>query len=119
MRALRRPVARRVLVDRAGLDQVPEHLVHEERVAVGLAVDRVGEPDLVLTEWISGEGFHERDHVGIVEAGELQAGDAGMPLEIAERFAERACVRDLAVAEDAHQQDAQPPAPPRRCGRTA
>ena len=104
--AFGRPVARRVLVERAGLDQVSEHLVHEERVAVGLTVDRVGEPDLVLAEWISGEGLHERDDTGVVESAELQTGDARVPLDITERLAEGACVRELVVAEDAHQQHA-------------
>ena len=40
---LRPPTGPGVLVDGAGLGQVAQHLAHEERVAVGLAVDGVGQ----------------------------------------------------------------------------
>ena len=40
--ATHRPVV--VLGDRPGLGEVPQHLAHEERVAVGLAVHRCARP---------------------------------------------------------------------------
>ena len=43
-----------VLVDGPRLDQVAQHLAHEERVAVGLAVDGMGEPHPGIVESVPG-----------------------------------------------------------------
>ena len=56
--ATHRPVA--ILVDRPGLGEVTEHLAHEERVAVGLALHRMGETHGGVVEGVPGGGFHER-----------------------------------------------------------
>ena len=58
--ATQRPVG--VLGDRAGLGEVAQHLAHEERVAVGLAIHARGrDPPPASSRRVPGGGFHERD----------------------------------------------------------
>ena len=83
------PPAGGVLVDRPGLGEVTEHLGHEERVAVGLAVHRMGETHGGVIEGVPGGGFHERDDAGVVESGQLDAGDAVLSMQRRERLEQR------------------------------
>ncbi len=71
------PTARGVLDDGSGLGELAEDLGHEERVAVGLLVDAVGEGHARLVEFVTGGGLHERHHVGVVEAFERECAHPG------------------------------------------
>ena len=66
-----------------------EHLGHEERVAVGLPLHRMGETDGGVIEGVAGGGFHERHDAGVVESGQLDAGDAMLSMQRRERFQQR------------------------------
>ena len=64
-----------VRLDGPGLDQVAQDLAHEERVAVGLAGDGMGEPDRSIVESVSGSGFHEGHHSGVVQPDQVDPRD--------------------------------------------
>jgi len=66
---LRRPPTRRVLVDGPGFRQVTQHLGHEERVAVGLPIHRMGEGDPGVIEGVSGRGLQQRHDARVIEPG--------------------------------------------------
>ena len=83
------PPAGGVLVDRPGLGQVAEHLAHEERVAVGLAIHRMGETHRGVVEGVPGGGFHERHDAGVVESGQLDARDAVLSMQRRQRLEQR------------------------------
>ena len=63
-----------VLVDRPGLGQMAQHLAHEERVAVGLAIHRVGKAHPGVIEGVTGGGLHERHHPAVVESRLVRCG---------------------------------------------
>ena len=67
-----------LLADGAGLGQVAHHLLGEERVAVGLAADGVGELDAVGWHLVAGEPLEQRDDAVVVEAAEAHALDTGL-----------------------------------------
>ena len=92
------PSAGGVLGDRPGLGEVAEHLAHEERVAVGLAIHRVGETHGGVVEGVPGGGLHERHDAGVVEPGQLDARDAVLSTQRGERLEQRVGARQLAVA---------------------
>ena len=83
------PPAGGVLVDRPRLGEVTEHLGHEERVAVGLAIHRMGETHGRVIEGVPGGGFHERHDAGVVEPGQLDAGDAVLSMQRRQRLEQR------------------------------
>ena len=58
-RAAGHPTAGRVLVDGPGVAQMTEHLGHEERVAVGLTVDRLGQTKAERVEALTGYRFEQ------------------------------------------------------------
>jgi len=70
------PLATRVLSDGAGLAQVPEQLGDEEGIAVGLPEERVGQSEALFAQCMAGRGLHEGLHAVLVEALELEAGEA-------------------------------------------
>ena len=63
-----------------------QHLAHEERVAVGLAIHGMGEAHRGVIEGVTGGGLHERDHAGVVEPGQLDARDAVLSMQRSQRF---------------------------------
>ena len=70
---LRHPPSRGVQVDGPGLGEVAQDLAHEEGVAVGLPVQRMGEVDGGLVEGVPGGRLHQGHDPGVVEAGQLDA----------------------------------------------
>jgi hypothetical protein len=66
------PTSGVVLVDRSRLGQVAQHLGHEERVAVGLAVDLMRKSHPGDVEPVSGGLLHEGDDPGVVEPLQVQ-----------------------------------------------
>ena len=70
-------------------DEVTEHLGHEERVAVGLAVHRMGKTYGGVVEGVPGGGFHERPDAGVVESGQLDAGHAVLSVQRRQRLDQR------------------------------
>ena len=76
-------------VDGTRLGQVAQYLGDEERVAVGLAVDGVGQTDLVGLERLAGGGLHEVDHTTVVQPGQLDAGHAALAAEGAQGLDQR------------------------------
>ena len=75
------PSAGGILVDRPGLGEVSEHLAHEERVAVGLALHRMGETHGGVFEGVPSGGFHERHDAGVVESGQLDVHDTVLSMQ--------------------------------------
>ena len=79
-------------------DEVAEDLAHEERVAVGLPMQRMGETHCRVIEGVPGGGFHERHDAGVVESGQLDARHAVLSMQRRERFEQRMGVRQCTVA---------------------
>ena len=77
------PSPRGVLVDRAGLDEMAQHLAHEEWVAVGLPIHGMGEAHPGVVEGLTGGRLHEGHHSGVVESGQLDAGHPALAPEAA------------------------------------
>jgi hypothetical protein len=76
----RRPSSARCRPGRSSrLGQVAQHLGHEERVAVGLAVDLVGQSHPGVVEPVPGGRLHEGDDPGVFESLQMQRRDAGLP----------------------------------------
>ena len=99
------PSAASVLVDGSRLGEVTEHLGHEERVAVGLAVHGMGETYGRVLEGVAGGGFHERPDAGVVEPGQLDAGHAVVSMQRRQCLDERMRMGQFAVSIRAeHQQ---------------
>ncbi len=94
---VRDPTPVRVLGDRTGLGQMPQHFADEERIAVGLAIHRVGQPDRRVVEGVTGGRLHERDHVGVVEPGQLDAANTLLAAQGRQRLQERMRARQLAI----------------------
>ena len=78
-----------VLVDRPRFREVTKHLGHEERVAVGLAMHRIGETDSRAIEGVPGSGLHQRHHARVVESRQLDARHAVLSMHRGERFEQR------------------------------
>ena len=72
------------LDERAGLDEVPQHLGDEERVAVGLGREAMRELDPRRLEGIAARGLEERAHAGFVEAAQRDALGARGAVQIGE-----------------------------------
>ena len=66
-----------LLVDRARLRQMAQHLADEERVAVGLAIHGGGEAHRRVVEGVTGSRLHERHHTGVIEPGQFDTRDSG------------------------------------------
>ncbi len=64
------------LHDRAGLHEVQEHLAHEERVALGLVDEGLGEVVRGIAELVTGGRGHQRADAVDVETMEVEALDA-------------------------------------------
>ena len=78
-----------VLVDRPRFREVAKQLGHEERVAVGLAMHRIGETHRRVIEGVPGGGLHERHDAGVVEPLQLDARDAVLSMQRRDRFEQR------------------------------
>jgi len=100
------PLATRVLSDGAGLAQVPEQLGDEEGIAVGLPEERVGQSEALFAQCMAGRGLHEGLHAVLVEALELEAGEATVSPEQSERLAQARGLGQLAVTERAEHEEA-------------
>ena len=87
-----------VLTDRAGLDQVAQHLAHEERVAVGLSVDGVGQAHGGIVESVPGCRLQECHHSAVVEAHQVDAGDRRSRRWRAARVSARASAVDSSLS---------------------
>ena len=104
---VRHPPPGVVPVDRPGLDQVPQHLGHEERVAVGLPVQRMGEPDPGVVQLVAGGGLQQVDDTAVVQTLQVDPGDPVHPPQRRQRLDQRVPGPDLGVAIGAqHQQTA-------------
>ena len=95
-----------VLHDRAGLGEVAQHLTDEERVALGLGVQRRGEIPAALGELVTGDVRHEAGDLVLVEALEVEAVDAGLAPEVAEHVRERMAAVEVGVAVRAEEEHA-------------
>jgi hypothetical protein len=87
------------------LSQVPQHLDHEERVAVGLLVDGPGQEQLVVGEGVAAGPLHELSHAGGVEALERQPLHAPLAAEVGQDLDERVIVAEIDVAVDAQGEE--------------
>ena len=81
-------------------------LLDEERVAVGLAVQRAHER---LRGGRGGQLGHELRHLALRQAGELQPAQRALAAQVADQLVQRVAVGDLALAVGADEQR-----PPRR-----
>ncbi len=99
------PASFAVLTDGARFEQMAKHLGHEERVAVGLAVDGVGQAHGGIVESVSGSGLHEGHHPGVVQADEIDPSDPVQPVEGGQRVHQGICGGQLAVPVGAEDQD--------------
>ena len=86
-----------VLVDRAGLGEMDEHFAHKERVAVGLAIQRVGKPHRGVVEAVTGSGLHECHDSRVVQPGEFDTRHAVLSAERSQGFEERMRARQLTI----------------------
>ena len=86
------------LHERAGLDEVAQHLGDEERIAVGLGREPLRELDAGFLERIPARGFEERAHPGLVEAVQRDALGAGGAVQIGERARQGMAPVDIGVA---------------------
>ncbi len=93
-----------VLVDGTGVPQMTEDLGHEERVAIGLTVDHVGEANTECVETVPRSCLHQRMHARLVQSAELQAGDTLLAPDRPQRLAEAGGLGKLAVAEGSEHQ---------------
>ena len=84
-----RPPPRRVLVDGPGLRQVAQHLAHEERVTVGLAMHGMGEAHRGVVEGVPSGGLQQRHHAGVIEPGQVDAGDAALSMQCGQGVEQR------------------------------
>ena len=75
-----------------------EDLTYEEGIAVGLAVQRVGEPHRGVVECVTGGSLHERDHTDVVESGQPDTRHALLSMQRSQCFEERMRVRQLTIA---------------------
>ena len=91
--------------DRAGLDKVQENLGDEEGIAVGFAVDGMGETNPDFVELVSGGALEVGEHPEVVEARELQSGDRRFAAELAEGLTHGMGARELRVSEGAEKQE--------------
>ena len=86
------------LHQRTGLDEVPQHLGHEERIAVGLGCESPSELEPRRLEPSSARGFEERAHAGFVEAVQRDALGAGRAVQIGKRAGQGMATVDVGVA---------------------
>ena len=94
-----------MLDEHAGLGEVAQHLTHEERVALGLGVQRPGEVEAGLLEVVAGGHRHEAGDLVAVEAVQVEPLDAGLAAEVGERVGERVAAVEVGVAVGAeHEQ---------------
>jgi hypothetical protein len=99
-----------VALDCAGLRQVPQHLPHEEGVALGLLVDGPGQAEVIVVQGVSSRFFHEGGDAGGVEAQEGEPFHVALPAKIGQQFGQRMAVTQVGVPVGA--EDEQPPAVP-------
>ena len=95
---VRDPTPVRVLGDRTGLGQMPQHFADEERIAVGLAIHRVGQPHRRVVERVTGGRLHERDHAGVIEPGQLDAAQHRCWRRSAANVSRNGCDRDNSLS---------------------
>ena len=103
-RVLGHPPSFGVLTDSARLDQVAKHLAHEERVAVGLPVDGVGQAHGGIVESVPSSGLHQGHHPGVVQADEVDPGDPVQAVEGSQRVHQGIGGGELAVPVGAEDQ---------------
>ena len=84
-----------------------QHLAHEERVAVGLAVHGMGEVHRGLIEGVPGRGFHHCHDPGVIEPGELDTSHPELSMHGGEGLEERMGVRQLVVAVGPEHQNSR------------
>ena len=88
-----------VLADNGlALDQMAEHLPHEEGVAVGLGVDRPSQRPSACAGIGAGGDVDDGLNSGFVETRQRQPLDVWLAAEVGEHFRERVCATELGVA---------------------
>ena len=84
---------------------MPQQFGDVERIAVGLADDRLREPASRPGQLVPGGGLHERHHVVFLEAGERDATHTLLTMEVRQEDREGVIVSQLGVAVGAeHEQ---------------
>ena len=101
-----------VIDDGAGLGEVQEHLLKEERVALGLVPEQRAELAALVLERVTAGGLHEAQDLALVEPAERHAVDAGDAAQVGEGRGERVAAGHIGVAVGADHREAH------RCGRT-
>jgi hypothetical protein len=77
---------------------VSQHLAHEERVAVGLAIYGVGEAHAGVVEAVGGSRLHERHHASVIETRKLDPRHTGVSSEHPQGLSQGIGFGQLAVA---------------------
>ncbi len=86
---LDRPTPCLVSADRAGFEEVAQHLAHVERVAVRLSVDGVSQLQADLGQIVARRRLQVLDHLVVVQATEPHSAHAGLAAECPQRLRQR------------------------------
>ena len=70
-----------------------QHFAHEERVAVGLVIDSVGETHSGVIEGMTGGGLHQRHYADVVEPCQFDATDVILSMQRRQGVEERVGAR--------------------------
>ena len=88
------------------LEEMAEDLVDEERVAVGLAVDGVGQGHPLVVHGLAGDGLHDRHHLAGLEPRQFDALHPARPPQGAQGLDQGVGGGQLAVTERAQHDQA-------------
>ena len=88
------------VVERDGtvLVEVTEELAGEERVAVGLLVERAGKRESVGLHLVTGRALHQREELLVAQPAQRGAVDPGLTAEVGEERGERMVSGEVGVA---------------------
>ena len=89
-----------------GICQVAQQLSDEQRVALGLDMDGLGELDDRDVERVACGDLDELLHLGLAQAGQLDPRDMGLPAQIGEHAGQRVRAIEVGVAERADGEQA-------------
>ncbi len=99
------PPAGVVAGERPDVEEVPEDLADEERVAVGLAMEGIGQGDARGVHGMAGQRLHHRQDPGRIEAGQVDAVHPFHPPEGAQGLDQRVRGGQLVVPERGHHDE--------------
>ena len=98
------PAAGAVLRERAGLGEVDDHLEQEERVAAGLAAQRLDQGDAIVGHLMPCRVGEQIENIGVIEAEQSDTLDTGLAAQFGQRAGERMGAGQVTLAEGAHHQ---------------